>query len=151
VWQRALIAWSDYPGSNRLLWTQEHCCNSFAEPLRNRHLYESPWMDPICRRHRKLIEMRGVHRHRGGPERHCFVMSQTPIATKALALQKHTFPGQEEWKSAPWADDPASKSSGHFIHICRDLWTSRRWQLPHGVKSVQAHGYDDCAANMARD
>ena len=42
-------------------------------------------------------------------------LSQTPIITKALALQKHTFLGQEEWKSTPWADDPASKSSGHFI------------------------------------
>src|SRR5271156_4114794 len=42
-------------------------------------------------------------------------LSQTPIITKALALQKHTFLGQEEWKRTPWADDPASKSPGHFL------------------------------------
>jgi hypothetical protein len=101
----------------------------------------------------KLIEMRAVHRHRRKPERHYFIMSQAPIITQALALRKHTFLGQEEWKSMPWIDDPASKSSRHFI---QDTFANISGLLKDGnyLTAQKASKLTDTTTarrNMARD
>jgi hypothetical protein len=92
----------------------------------------------------RLIEMRGVDRHRTGPERHYFIMSRMPIITKALTLQRHTFLDQEQWKTIRWADEPASKLS---LHCIQDIFADIPGLLEDGNNLQAEHasqlvGYD---------
>jgi hypothetical protein len=92
----------------------------------------------------KLIEMRGVDRHRTEPERHYFIVSRMLIITKALTLQRHTFLEQERWKTIPWADDPASKLS---LHCIQDIFADIPGLLEDGNNLQAEHasqlaGYD---------
>lgn len=94
----------------------------------------------------KLIEMRGVDRYRSEPLRHYFIMSRMPIITKVLVLQRRTFLEQGQWKTIPWADEPGSKLSLHFI---QDTFASIPGLLEDG-NSMQAERMSQVAGHEGR-
>ena len=63
----------------------------------------------------RLIEIGGVERYRVPLQRKYLVIGRLPVIVQALSLRKRTFLEQEEWKTVPWADDPASKNSFDYL------------------------------------
>ncbi|PVH85150.1 hypothetical protein DL98DRAFT_651045 [Cadophora sp. DSE1049] len=64
----------------------------------------------------RLIELRGPWRHQSVKDRFLLEGNRVTIALECLIQRKRCFLEDPDWKHIPWALDPDSKSSLHYLH-----------------------------------